>query len=187
MSRSVFFLCSQCTKFNGKYMCSLGWEQMPFMNRLSGGISWFMFSSQLSPGFFHSVPLLAINCKHWKSKNDGKFMNYTVTEFITSPCSFSWETLEEKLWAIFKFSNVFSMSLSHSGFDMVHKLFIWTTIILLDCVVLWHQICRMIFILHMQWLNLKEISLFFLYSVPNLQNGVRRIEMCTEFHFDLES
>lgn len=58
------------------------------------------------------------------------------------------------------------MSLSHSVFDMVHKLFICTIIILLDCVVLWHQICRMIFILHLQWLNLKEISLFFLYSVP---------------------
>lgn len=77
-----FFFCFQCTKFNGRYICSLGWEQMPFMNRLSGGISWFMFSSQLSPGFFHSVPLLAINGKHWKSKNEGKFMNYTQSQSL---------------------------------------------------------------------------------------------------------
>lgn len=186
MSRRLFF-CSQGTKFNGRYMCSLGWEQMPFMNRLSGGISWFMLSSQLSPGFFHSVPLLAINCKHWKSKTEGKFMNYTVTEFISAPCSFSWETLGEKLWAISKFSNVFSMSLSHSVFDMVDKLFIGTTVILLACVVLWHHICRMIFILHLQWLNLKEISSFFLYSALILQNDVRRTEMWTKLDFDLES
>lgn len=181
-----FFFCSQCTKFNGKYMCSLGWEQMPFMNRLSGGISWFMFSSQLSPGFFHSVPLLAINCNYWKSENEGKFMNYTQSQCISPPCSSSWETLEEKLWAISKFSNVFSMSLSHSVFDMLHKLFIWTTIILLACVVLWHHICRMIFILRLQWINLKEISSFFLYSALILQNYVRRTQMWTEFFLTLK-
>lgn len=79
------------------------------------------------------------------------------------------------------------MSLSHSVFDMVHKLFIGTTIILLACVVLWHHICRMILILHLQRLNLKEISSFFLYSALILQNDVGRTEMRTEFHFDLES
>lgn len=41
---------------------------------------------------------------------------------------------------------------------MVHKLFIRATIILLACVVLWYHVCRMIFILHLQLLNLKEIS-----------------------------
>jgi len=41
---------------------------------------------------------------------------------------------------------------------MVHKLFIKTTIISLVCVVVWHHVCRMIPILHLQFLNLNEIS-----------------------------